>query len=89
MILKRIIGNGVSGSRRGGKKYAEQWDGRCWLSSGRCWYSGVMRWCVSTRITFWGVILCDLAETRDFYSADFHSGAGSLPEPVLFLARDA
>ena len=52
MMVKRIVVNGVDRSRSFEKSYAEQWGGRCWMSGGRCCFSGVMRWCVSTRITF-------------------------------------
>ena len=63
MMVKRIVVNGVVASRRFEKRYAEQWDGSCWMSGGWCYFSGVMRRYVSTRITFWGLIGENRAQT--------------------------
>jgi hypothetical protein len=63
MMVKRIVVNGVDWSSSFEKSYAEQWNGSCWMSGGGCCFSGVMRWCVSTRITFWGLIGENHAQT--------------------------
>ena len=63
MMVKRIVVNGVGRSRSFEKFYAEQWGVRCWMSGGGCCFSGVMRRCVSTRITFWGLIGENRAQT--------------------------
>ena len=54
-----------------------EWDNVCCVCGYACWR-------VSTRISFWAQILLNLAETRDFCSADVGSAFCSSPEPVLF-----
>ncbi|QDT42569.1 hypothetical protein Pan241w_26540 [Gimesia alba] len=54
MIVKWIVVNGGCRSREYGNGSVEKCVGRCRVSGRAGCYAAIMRWYVSTRITFWG-----------------------------------